>query len=126
VIIDIIYDHMLAANWSEYSDDSLSDYAQGFYASLQANQEILPPRILHMSSHMIRHDWLTSYADPEGIRQVLQGMNRRTEGRGNIDLAIEDMLSNYAGFEEDFSHFFKKLRTFSVENLELLNERFTN
>jgi acyl carrier protein phosphodiesterase len=74
---------------------------------------------------MIRNDWLTSYADIEGIRQVLEGMNRRTGNRGNIDRAIEDLLSNYEGFEADFKHFFKKLRTFSNENLEQLNEQYS-
>lgn len=125
VIIDIFYDHMLAANWSDYSSDPLSDYAQDFYASLQENQEMLSDRIRHVSKYMIRNDWLTSYAEPEGIRQVLEGMNRRTGGRGKMDLAIEDLLTNYEGFEEDFKHFFKKLRTFSTENLEQLNEQYS-
>ena len=125
VIIDIFYDHMLAANWSDYSSDPLFDYAQGFYASLNANKEILPEKISRVSEYMIRNDWLTSYADTEGIRQVLEGMNRRTGGRGNIDRAIEDLLSNYEGFEAAFKHFFKKLRTFSNENLEQLNEQYS-
>ena len=124
VVIDIIYDHMLAANWSDYSDKPLFEYAQEFYASLDDNKDLLPDQIKQMSEYMIRNDWLTSYADPEGIRQVLAGMNRRTGGKGEIDLAIEDLLSEYEGLEEDFRHFFKKLRTFSAQNLKELNERF--
>ncbi len=125
VIIDIFYDHMLAANWSDYSSDPLFDYAQEFYASLQANKEILPAKISRVSEYMIRNDWLTSYADTGGIQQVLEGMNRRTGGRGSLDLAIEDLLSEYEGFEADFKQFFKKLRTFSNENLEQLNEQYS-
>lgn len=126
VIIDIFYDHMLAANWSEYCIDPLSDYAQEFYASLRDNKEFLTPKVRNVSRYMIQNDWLTSYADIAGIRQVLEGMNRRTGGKGMLDLAIEDLLAEYDGFEEDFRHFFKKLRTFSVENLDQLHEQYSN
>ncbi len=75
---------------------------------------------------MIQNDWLTSYADPEGIRRVLSGMNRRTEGRGKMDRAIEDLIEHYDDFEMDFRHFFKKLRTFSAQNLQELHVQFSD
>jgi len=125
VIIDIFYDHMLAANWADYSKVALNEYAAYFYRSLEANQDLLPEKVKHMTGHMIRNDWLTSYADPEGIRQVLEGMNRRTGGRGQMDRAIEDLHEHYEDFELDFRHFFKKLRTFSSQNLQELHEQFS-
>ena len=126
VIIDIFYDHFLAANWSEYSSVPLGEYAASFYRSLEANQELLPDKVRHMSGYMIRNDWLSSYAETEGIHQVLIGMNRRTEGKGKMDLAIEDLLEHYDDFKRDFQHFFKKLRTFSSQNLQELHEQFSN
>lgn len=125
IIIDIFYDHFLAANFSEYSEMALNDYASVFYSSLQANEELLPEQVRHMTEYMIRNDWLTSYAETEGIRQVLVGMNRRTDGRGKMDMAIEDLLEHYDDFELDFRHFFKKLRTFSSQNLQELHEHFS-
>lgn len=126
VIIDIFYDHMLAANWSDYSKVALSNYTDMFYKSLEANEDLLPDKVKHLTGYMIRYDWLTSYADPEGIRQVLSGMNRRTGGRGKMDLAIEDLFEHYEHFEHDFRHFFKKLRTFSSQNLQELHEQFSH
>ena len=125
VIIDIFYDHMLAANWSEYSTVNLKEYAALFYKSLKVNRDLLPDKVQHIISYMIRDDWLTSYADIEGIRQVLAGMNRRTGGRGKMDRAVEDLQEHYADFERDFRHFFKKLRTFSSQNLQELHEQFS-
>ena len=126
VVIDIFYDHMLAAHWSKYSDELLQDYARVFYLSLEDNIELLPEQIRHLSGYMIKNDWLTSYARPEGIRRVLDGMNRRTYGKGKIDLAINDLLENYEAFQEDFDRFFKKLRTFSAQNLEELHEQYAD
>lgn len=126
VVIDIFYDHMLAAHWSHYSDELLPEYARAFYDSLEENMELLPDQVRLLSGYMIRNDWLTSYAQPEGIRRVLDGMNRRTSGRGKIDLAIDDLLKNYEAFHEDFHHFFKKLRTFSAQNLKALHEQYAD
>jgi acyl carrier protein phosphodiesterase len=125
VIIDIFYDHMLAANWADYSSVPLHEYAALFYRSLEANEDLLPEKVKYMTEYMIQNDWLTSYADPEGIRQVLSGINRRTGGHGKMDKAIEDLLEHYEDFELDFRHFFKKLRTFSSQNLQELHEQFS-
>ena len=126
VIIDIFYDHMLAANWEEYSSENLNDYAARFYGSLEAHQDVLPEKVKYMMGHMISNDWLSSYAEIEGIRQVLVGMNRRTGGKGHMDLAIEDLLEHYDDFMLDFKHFFKKLRTFSAQNLQDLHVHFSD
>jgi acyl carrier protein phosphodiesterase len=126
VVIDIFYDHMLAAHWSHYSDELLPDYAREFYDSVESNLQLLPEQVRYLSGYMIRNDWLSSYAHPEGIRKVLDGMNRRTQGKGKIDLAINDLLSNYGAFEEDFRHFFKKLRTFSAQNLKEIHAQYSN
>ena len=125
VIIDIFYDHMLAANWSEYSTMALKEYAAVFYSTLEANRDLLPEKVKHITGYMIRNDWLTSYADPEGIRRVLSGMNRRTGGRGKMDRAIDDLIEHYDDLEVDFRHFFKKLRTFSSQNLQELHVQFS-
>ena len=40
---------------------------------------------------MIQYNWLYNYQYKEGIKSVLNGMNRRTNNKGQIDLAIEDL-----------------------------------
>ncbi len=126
VIIDIFYDHMLAANWEDYSAEPLGLFAQDFYRSLEANEHVLPEKVRTLTRYMIPNDWLTSYADTEGIHQVLVGMNRRAGGKGQMNLAIEDLLEHYDEFEQDFRHFFKKLRTFSAQNLRELHAHFSH
>ena len=42
IIVDIFYDHFLAANWKNYSDVPLKNYIKDFYKLLQENFEILP------------------------------------------------------------------------------------
>jgi acyl carrier protein phosphodiesterase len=124
VIIDILYDHFLAKNWSLYSNTPLLDYTTAFYKLLMENYEILPEQIKYMSKYMIKDDWLAAYAHKEGIQKVLSGMNRRTGGISNMDLAINDLEMHYNDFEHDFTLFFKELHDFTIDKLVEINESF--
>ena len=123
VIIDIFYDHYLAKNWKNYSDVPLEEYTHDFYDILQNNVDILPDRIKYLMNYMINDDWLTNYANLNGIERVLIGMNRRTKELSKMDLAIHDLAANYEEIEKDFELFFKKLMDFTTKTLKELNEK---
>lgn len=110
VIVDIFYDHFLAKNWNDYSDQPLDEYIQDFYKSLNRNFEILPPRFKKLTPFMIEDNWLLSYATVEGIQKVLSGMNRRTNGRSKMNEATKELIEYYEAFENDFTQFFKDLK----------------
>src|SRR5690606_31763814 len=38
VIVDVFYDHFLAASWASYHDVPLGDFARDFYDSMQRNR----------------------------------------------------------------------------------------
>lgn len=113
VIIDILYDHFLAKNWSDYSDVTLEKYAENVYAILQENSSTFPDKIQYLLPYMIQYNWLVNYATIEGIGQILKGMNKRTKGISKMDLAIEDLKLHYTEFEADFKAYFQELIDFS-------------
>lgn len=122
VIVDILYDHFLAKNWSTYSDIPLADYVDTFYDSLEDNYSVLPSRIQKMMPYMVSDNWLLSYASIEGIARVLEGMNRRTKNRSGMDKAVNELEFFYKEFETEFSSFFDELIIFSKEKLKELNQ----
>lgn len=117
VVIDIFYDHYLAKNWDEYSAIPLGLYVDQVYELLQNNFDILPEKTQHMLPFMIEYDWLYNYQYQEGIERVMNGMNRRTKNRAQMNLAIEDLRALDYEFQKDFSQFFKELCTFSHQKL---------
>lgn len=121
VIVDILYDHFLAKNWSNYSKVPLEEYIDDFYTNLQSHTSILPPRILRMMPYLINDNWLLSYASIEGITKVLEGMNRRTNNKGKINNAISELEEYYAEFENEFELFFTDIISFSNQKLKELN-----
>jgi acyl carrier protein phosphodiesterase len=120
IIIDIFYDHFLAKNWTDFSDKNLHEFSQQFYLHLKQNFDILPENIKKMVPHLIGQSWLESYASMEGIEAVLKGMNRRTDNKSKMDLAISDLQRNYEDLESDFRIFFPELIKSSQEKLKTL------
>ena len=123
VIVDILYDHFLAKNWGRYCNIPLDTYVEDFYDSLEKNFDILPLRIKKMMPYMITNNWLLSYASIEGIANVLDGMNRRTQNRSQMNKAVKELETFYSDFEEEFTAFFEELIVFAREKLNYLNSR---
>lgn len=122
VIVDILYDHFLAKNWTEYCDVPLNEYSEKFYDSLQEHFEILPTRTQKMMPYMIADNWLLSYASIEGITRVLEGMNRRTNLQSGMNLAVNELEEFYDDFEKEFTVFFNEVIAFSrIKLAELTN-----
>lgn len=117
VIVDLLYDHFLAANWERYSEIPLETYASDFYALLNENFEILPKKVQRFLPVMIEHNWLLNYATVEGIGKILSQMNRRTGNKSKMNQAIEDLQHHYEEFAKDFFEFFEDLQDFTSRKL---------
>lgn len=120
IIIDIFYDHFLAKNWSDYSDISLEDFSNDFYDLLLNNFDVLPVSTQRMVPYLVDQKWLQSYAQIDGIEKVLIGMNKRTNNRSEMHLAISDLHKHYEAFEKDFTLFFEDIIVFAEEQLQLI------
>jgi acyl carrier protein phosphodiesterase len=120
VIVDILYDHFLAANWDDYSNVPLEEYSAGFYDLLNKNYEILPVRVQHFLPYMIEDNWLLSYATVDGIGRILHQMDYRTKNKSNMKLAVKELELYYSEFGEEFKSFFKDLEHFTAEKINKL------
>lgn len=117
VIIDIIYDHFLAKNWGIYNKVNLKKFTQNTYQLLNDNFDILPEKTQYLIPYMTSQDWLYNYRTIPGISKILWGMNQRTKGISQMDLAEKDLRLHYLDFEQDFTLFFKELEVYSDDFL---------
>jgi acyl carrier protein phosphodiesterase len=122
VIIDIFYDYFLAKNWHNYSAIPLDIYTQGIYSMLGKNESIFPENSKRFYDYMVEYNILYNYQYLDGIERVLKGMNNRTQGKSQMDLAIEDLRILTKEFEEDFTVFFKDIKEFVNRKLKELTE----
>ena len=117
VIIDVFYDHFLAKNWSNYSDENLVDFTNRFYQSLRDNYDFLSERTKGMMPYMIEYNWLVSYQTVEGINRILTQMDGRTKNESKMRFASNELIEFYTDFELEFTTFFEDLRIHSKQKL---------
>jgi acyl carrier protein phosphodiesterase len=123
VIIDIFYDYFLAKNWSNYSEIPLELYTQAIYKLFKEKSLELPVKSQNFIRYMIEYDILYNYQFKEGIAKVLNGMNHRTKGKSQMNLAIEDLEILQEELEEDFNLFFKDLHAFTKIKLKEIQSK---
>lgn len=122
VIMDIVYDHFLAKNWSYYSEIPLEVFADEFYNLLRNNFELLPERVQKMLASMISRNWLVSYASISGLEMILFQMDYRTKNRVHMQKAIVEVELFYTELEQEFTAFFEELEISCKEKLNQLNQ----
>ena len=126
VIVDILYDHFLAKNWAAYSEIPLEIYVDRFYKITTNHFEILPERTQLMMPYMTAGNWLVNYAHIDGIQDVLEAMNRRTNYVSGMNKATVELKKYYIEFESEFTKFFKELILFSNIKREEITYRISN
>lgn len=113
VLVDIFYDHLLAADWHQYSRVPLAEFTSAFYADASHRQLELPKAAATSIDRIAHYDLLGSYAEIDGVEQALRGISMRLQRRWGRDFALQagvaDLLEHRDAFAEDFAQFFPEL-----------------
>ena len=117
VIVDVFYDHFLAADFDKYSNKFLNEFSKKCYTVLEKNVHIMPERVQYFLPYMIRHDWLNNYAHVEGAGRTLSGLASRAQFKSNMHRAVYDLTKDYNLYKEEFEQFFPELAAYSQKYL---------
>lgn len=115
VIVDVFYDHFLAAEWPTYHAATLEKFASGIYRTLEDFSSVLPTTFKRMLPYMINGNWLVNYREIQGIHRSLSGMASRTPYESRMEFASRDLEKHYDAFRDEFTSFFPELKTFAAE-----------
>lgn len=115
VMVDMFYDHFLAARWADYRpDEALDAFAARQYALLAAHRNRLPPRANGVIARMSEGDWLTVYREVDTIVHALDRIAGRLS-RPALFLGCGEVLrDDYAAFAADAEHFLGDARRFAA------------
>jgi acyl carrier protein phosphodiesterase len=102
VLVDMFYDHLLAATWHRHHAVALEDYRVHTYRLIEARLADLPESTLGALHMRARDNWLASYAGIECIPQVLVRMSRRARQPNPLAGGETEFLMDAQGFARDF------------------------
>ncbi len=121
VVIDMFYDHYLAANWHLFSPEKLQDFTRKSYQTLFRYYFIMPGRMKRILPAMAAGNWLASYEKIENVGLALMGMSHRTKFHTGFENGVIDLKNHYNELHQDFMVFFPELISFSKNCLREIN-----
>lgn len=110
VLTDIFYDHLLASDWQRHCDIPLEDFVAEIYAEIESLHDLIPSEAHVPLQQMRLRNWLCSYREIDGIRDVLARTSRRLRRPLDLASAVGHFELYRAEFEADFATFFPQLR----------------
>ncbi|MHC2147398.1 acyl carrier protein phosphodiesterase [Pseudomonas sp. 210_17 TE3656] len=116
IILDVFFDHCLAAHWQDYAEQPLEQFTGRVYQVLAAQPD-LPGRLAQIAPSMAADDWLASYRDFAVLEQVFRGIARRLSRPEGMDGALELVDALYAPLMDDFRRFYPELQAFAGKAL---------
>jgi acyl carrier protein phosphodiesterase len=121
MLVDLFYDHFLAAHWEDYAEVPLSLFISEAWRVLCEHKEFLPDRLQRIMPVMFE-EWLPSYSNLGGIAAVLHRISCFRIKRANpLGEGAEALNRHYGGLYRDFKKFFPELLAFSAIRTRLNN-----
>ena len=105
VVIDVVYDHVLASNWSKFHHQSLKEFTDAAYQQLEAKSAEFPTNVQRYFPYMKTQNWLFNYQFEWGLLKSLEGLDKRTSVDTQMYKSIETYRKSEAEFLEEFELF---------------------
>lgn len=77
IIVDLVFDHVLATQWSSWSQQPLAEFDARIRKVVSVNQPLVPERLQRFMSYAERRGLFAAYAQPQEVQISLAGLGRR-------------------------------------------------
>jgi acyl carrier protein phosphodiesterase len=121
--VDVLYDHFLATDHTEFNEVSLFGFSQQVYNDLGKQSQWMPEHFVRMFSSMQQHNWLFNYRTRYGIQKSLGGVVRRSVHLTESDIAFQLFEQHYQLLQDCYRHFWAALKPFALQQFELLQNK---
>jgi acyl carrier protein phosphodiesterase len=107
--VDVVYDHFLARDFTNYHHLSLADFASYVYSTIEDFIHIGPVEFGLLLPYMRKENWLLNYNSLSGIRKSFNGVVRRATYLSESETAFDLLTGNYDALEASFRRFMPEL-----------------
>ena len=112
--VDVVYDHFLANNATQFSSDSaLETFAGETYAVLLQNRNLLPDKFAGMFPYMQSQNWLYNYKHIQGVQNGFAGVACRAKYIESSEETFALFEKHYYSLQDCYRMFFPAVREFA-------------
>ena len=117
-IMDVVYDHFLALDENEFTNEGLESFTINTYKLLDEYTDYFPEKFALMYPYMKSHNWLYNYRYREGIQKSLGGVVRRSKYLTESDTAYQLFIDHYDKLRQLYQRFFPELKSMAINFLK--------
>ena len=121
--VDVVYDHFLANDINEFTDNSLRDHASYTYDILTKYHQVLPASFQTMLPFMQSQNWLYNYRNLTGTQSSFGGVVRRARYLYSSREVFDLFQENYNSLQQCYKTFFPFLKEFSLLQFKQLTNK---
>lgn len=109
IITDVVFDHYLARDWSNYSDIPIEQHVDDVHAALTEKRDLLPPDLQRFAVFLQRENVLLGNQSYAGVEITLERISRRSPKFAPMTQGAAIALSHEAEILAAFEAFFPEL-----------------
>jgi len=121
-LMDVVYDHFLALDENEFTDEGLKTFTINTYALLDQFTDRFPEKFDRMYPYMKAQNWLYNYRYRQGIERSLAGLVRRAKYLEESDTAYLLFNEHYDQLKNLYQLFFPELKLMTVNFLKQFDQ----
>jgi acyl carrier protein phosphodiesterase len=118
--IDVVYDHFLAVDKTEFPTETLFNFSQQAYSILDEYQHWFPPRFAVMFPYMKTQNWLYHYRTLQGTKNSFEGVVRRAAYLTESNTASFLFEKHYQPLQECYRQFLKDAKPFVQRQFDII------
>ena len=111
--VDVVYDHFLATDASEFNEQSLEEFSENVYKMVDRHISELPELFARMFPYMKSQNWLFNYRTRWGTESSFGGLVRRARYLEESDTAASLFEGHYDELKRCYRAFFPDVKSFA-------------
>lgn len=120
VFVDVVYDHFLSVDETEFPLNKLEFFATETYHVLKKQATILPEKFRNMLPSMINQNWFLNYRFAWGVENSFGNIFRRAKYLEENNQVFQCFHDNYNALSVCYKQFFTELKSFAFNEYNLL------
>ena len=115
ILLDILFDHLLAKEWENYYEDDLEKFSQHVLSLLVDNSDHLPSEALEVAIKMRRVNSLANYGEVRFLENAFENISRRLTRKNPVADSVDSCLALLPDLQQDFQEFYPELMLYCAD-----------
>ena len=115
--VDVVYDHFLACDITEFKNESLCAFLYRFMKHFLIIETVLPEKFASMFPYMKKDNWLYNYRTLNGAEKSFAGLAHRAKYLETSNEAFSCLKNNYDALKQYYYAFFPAVKNFAYTQL---------